>query len=71
MTVTNIHKDPKAKTMTITSEFDAPLARVWQLWEDPRQLENHASSRSGGVRRRIRQRSSTTTSRRAEPSTTS
>ncbi|MEX0664671.1 MAG: SRPBCC domain-containing protein [Acidimicrobiia bacterium] len=39
MTVTNVHKDPKAMTMTITSEFDAPIERVWQLWEDPRQLE--------------------------------
>jgi uncharacterized protein YndB with AHSA1/START domain len=39
MTVTNVHKDPAKKTMTITSEFEAPLARVWKLWEDPRQLE--------------------------------
>lgn len=39
MTVTNVHKDPEALTMTITSEFTAPVARVWQLWEDPRQLE--------------------------------
>jgi uncharacterized protein YndB with AHSA1/START domain len=39
MTVTNVHKDPAAKTMTITAEFDAPVERVWQVWEDPRQLE--------------------------------
>ena len=39
MTVTNVHKDPEAKTMTITSEFDAPIARVWQMWENPRLLE--------------------------------
>lgn len=39
MTVTNVHKDPEAMTMTITAEFDAPVGRVWQLWEDPRQLE--------------------------------
>jgi uncharacterized protein YndB with AHSA1/START domain len=25
--------------MTITSQFDAPIARVWQVWEDPRRLE--------------------------------
>jgi len=25
--------------MTITAEFSAPPERVWQLWEDPRQLE--------------------------------
>lgn len=39
MTVTNVRKDPEALTMTITAELDAPLARAWQLWEDPRQLE--------------------------------
>jgi uncharacterized protein YndB with AHSA1/START domain len=39
MTVTSIAKDPAALTMTITSEFDAPIDRVWSLWEDPRQLE--------------------------------
>ena len=39
MTVTNVHKDVEALTMTITSEFDAPIGRVWKLWEDPRQLE--------------------------------
>ena len=39
MTVTNVTKDPEARTMTITSVFDAPVARVWELWEDARQLE--------------------------------
>jgi uncharacterized protein YndB with AHSA1/START domain len=39
MTVTNVEKDPKALTMTITSEFDALVERSWQLWADPRQLE--------------------------------
>jgi uncharacterized protein YndB with AHSA1/START domain len=39
MTVQNVHKDPEARTMTITAEFDAPLDRVWQLWADPRLLE--------------------------------
>ncbi len=39
MTVTNVHKDPSACSMTITAEFDAPIERVWQLWADPRQLE--------------------------------
>ncbi len=39
MTVTSVHKDPEKMTMTISSEFDAPIGRVWQLWEDPRQLE--------------------------------
>lgn len=39
MTVTAVHKDPNALTMTITAEFDASPERVWQLWADPRQLE--------------------------------
>ena len=39
MTVTAITKDPEALTMTLTAEFDASPARVWQLWADPRQLE--------------------------------
>ena len=39
MTVTNVHKDPGALTMTITAAFDAPVDRVWKMWEDPRQLE--------------------------------
>lgn len=39
MTVTAVHKDPEALTMTITSEFPATPERVWQLWADPRQLE--------------------------------
>jgi uncharacterized protein YndB with AHSA1/START domain len=39
MTVTAVHKDPKALTMTIDAEFDATPERVWQLWADPRQLE--------------------------------
>jgi uncharacterized protein YndB with AHSA1/START domain len=39
MTVTAIHKDPEARTMTLDAEFDASAERVWQLWADPRQLE--------------------------------
>ena len=39
MTVTNVHKDPDALTMTITVELDASIERAWQLWADPRQLE--------------------------------
>jgi uncharacterized protein YndB with AHSA1/START domain len=39
MTVTNIHKDPKALTMTVTAELNATVERSWQLWADPRQLE--------------------------------
>ena len=39
MSVTDVQKDPASLTLTITSAFDAPVARVWQVWEDPRQLE--------------------------------
>lgn len=39
MTVTDVHKDPEALTMTITAEFEAPPERVWELWADPKQLE--------------------------------
>jgi uncharacterized protein YndB with AHSA1/START domain len=39
MTVTAVHKDPQALTLTIEAEFDASPERVWQLWADPRQLE--------------------------------
>ncbi len=39
MTVTAVHKDPQALTMTLEAEFDATPERVWQLWADPRQLE--------------------------------
>jgi uncharacterized protein YndB with AHSA1/START domain len=39
VTVTNIQKDPAAKTLTVTAEFHAPIERVWQMWADPRQLE--------------------------------
>ena len=39
MTVTAVHKDPAALTMTLIAEFDASPERVWELWADPRQLE--------------------------------
>ncbi len=39
MTVIDLVKDPESLTMTITAEFDADPARIWQLWADPRQLE--------------------------------
>lgn len=39
MTVTAVHKDAEALTMTLTAEFDASPDRVWDLWADPRQLE--------------------------------
>ena len=39
MTVTNVHRDPLAMSMTITAEFDTAIGPVWQMWEDPRLLE--------------------------------
>lgn len=39
MTVTNIERDAERLTLTITAEFDAPIESVWQLWENPRHLE--------------------------------
>src|SRR5687768_637363 len=39
MSVTDVRKDPDTLTLTITSEFDAPVARVWEVWANPRLLE--------------------------------
>ncbi len=39
MPVTNVLKDPSARTMSVTAEFAAPVPRIWRLWSDPRQLE--------------------------------
>ena len=39
MTVMKVDKDAASRTMTMTAHFDAPVERVWQVWEDPRQLE--------------------------------
>ncbi|GAB3616399.1 SRPBCC domain-containing protein [Okibacterium endophyticum] len=39
MTVVSTQKDPENLTMTMVAEFDAGVERVWQVWEDPRQLE--------------------------------
>jgi uncharacterized protein YndB with AHSA1/START domain len=39
MPVLSSHKDPQALTLTIVAEFEASVERVWQVWEDPRQLE--------------------------------
>jgi len=39
MTVKSVDKDAEKLTMTLTADFDAPIERVWQLWEDPRRLE--------------------------------
>jgi len=38
MTVIAVDRDSAALTLTIVSEFGAPVERVWQVWADPRQL---------------------------------
>lgn len=39
MTVISSTKNPEALSFTLIAEFDAGVDRVWQIWEDPRQLE--------------------------------
>lgn len=39
MTISSVHKDSETLTMTITAQFDAPIERVWEMWENPRLLE--------------------------------
>jgi uncharacterized protein YndB with AHSA1/START domain len=37
--VTDVTHDLATRTLTITAEFPAPVERVWQVYADPRQLE--------------------------------
>ncbi len=39
MTDTTVRQDAENLTLTISARFDAPIERVWKLWDDPRQLE--------------------------------
>ncbi len=39
MPVTDVHHDLENRTLTIIADFAAPVARVWQIYADPRQLE--------------------------------
>jgi uncharacterized protein YndB with AHSA1/START domain len=39
MTVVSSTKDAQALTLTFVAEFAADPDRVWQVWENPRQLE--------------------------------
>lgn len=39
MAVISTEKDLEALSLTVVAEFDAGVERVWQIWEDPRQLE--------------------------------
>lgn len=39
MTVIGSTMNPQSLTMVFVAEFPAPPSRIWQVWEDPRQLE--------------------------------
>lgn len=39
MTVTSVDKDFDNLTLRLVADFDAPAERVWDLWADPRKLE--------------------------------
>ena len=39
MTVLDVRRDEEALRFTLVAAFDAPPARVWLVWADPRQLE--------------------------------
>ena len=39
MSIVSVEKDPQQLQLTVIAEFDAPPERVWQVWEDARQLE--------------------------------
>lgn len=39
MSVISVNKDPERLLLEVVAEFEADAARVWRVWEDPRQLE--------------------------------
>ena len=39
MPVTDVSHDLDTRTLVITAHFDAPVERIWQIYADPRQLE--------------------------------
>jgi uncharacterized protein YndB with AHSA1/START domain len=39
MTVKSVDKDLEALTLTLVAEFSATTEQVWELWADPRKLE--------------------------------
>jgi uncharacterized protein YndB with AHSA1/START domain len=39
VSTTTVHKDPENLTMTVVTDLDATVERAWELWADPRQLE--------------------------------
>jgi uncharacterized protein YndB with AHSA1/START domain len=55
MTVISVETDHEHLVVTVVSEFEASVERVWELWADPRKLERW------WVRLPTRQRSRLTT----------
>ena len=39
MSITSVDTDHDRLTITLISDFDAPVEQVWELWSDPRKLE--------------------------------
>jgi uncharacterized protein YndB with AHSA1/START domain len=39
MPVIDVSKDPESLTLTVVAQLAATPERAWQLWEDPRQLD--------------------------------
>jgi uncharacterized protein YndB with AHSA1/START domain len=39
VSVVSVAKDYDSLSLVLVAEFDAEIERVWQLWDDPRQLE--------------------------------
>jgi uncharacterized protein YndB with AHSA1/START domain len=39
MTITSVHTDYDSLTITLIAQFGHPIDRVWELWSDPRKLE--------------------------------
>jgi uncharacterized protein YndB with AHSA1/START domain len=39
VTTITTHKDVEKLTLTFTAEFPVGVERLWQVWQDPRQLE--------------------------------
>ena len=39
MPITSVSSDPQALTLTVIADYPVPLARLWEAYADPRQLE--------------------------------
>jgi uncharacterized protein YndB with AHSA1/START domain len=39
MPITSVSSDPETLTLTAVGEYPVPVARLWEAWADPRQLE--------------------------------